>query len=124
MPSWGSRNPGVPDEEGGRIGQGVVGKHGDHTSLRVFKRDAAVLGIDLHVHDVPRRVLLLGCGNVIVEGIETLAFGTAQDLPPPDALLRDSSSMPSSELSGLDSSSMPTKNCASVQLLIRQLVPT
>src|SRR5699024_11596374 len=88
LPSWGSRNPGVPDEEGGRIGQGVVGKHGDHASLRVFKRDAAVLGIDLHVHDVPRRVLLLGCGNVIVEGIETLAFGTAQDLlapPPPRA---------------------------------------
>src|SRR5699024_11715765 len=37
----GHRDPGMPNEKGGRVGQGVVGEHRDHTGLRVRERDAA-----------------------------------------------------------------------------------
>ena len=76
----GNRNPGVPDEEGGRVGQGVVGEHRDHASLRIFKRDAPVLGVGLDVCDVLGRILALGGGNGSIEGLKALALGAGQEL--------------------------------------------
>ena len=76
----GHRDPSVTDEEGGPVCQGVVGEHRDHAGLRIFERDATVLGIGPDIRDVLARVLALGGRDRTVESVEALVFGAGQDL--------------------------------------------